>query len=383
MKRSRASSRFVNTGLEALGADRARAISSSSSCTSSARRASAICSSNSVCISVTSGPAAAASGVPGSSGMEAAALADAAGSAPTSAPAPVPSVVAAGSGLGAGGGAGAGLGFGARPRRSASLRAIGCTATGSRPIAFCITRLSSGRMSALILPRMGARPSFAIPWTAFPATAFTPLATFLSSLPRKSSNAGSSVEGGAYRSAKDSISPLNQFIVTRAELPGHRVDHRLRFTNQIGEVLRDDAIGVLQRMAGGEVVRVQVAGVGQQLEERFVELFVVELLDHGDIGLANRILERRLSLYLLVDGEERRPWRTSRWGRHGALALFADEAWLVDKGRVGVAVGHTHSPHRRRLRRSSGAFARNNPSGFHVAAGDDGPMRDDLDASRP
>ena len=73
---------------------------------------------------------------------------------------------------------------------------------------------------------------------------------------------------------------LNQSIVTRAELPGHRVDHRLRFTNQIGEVLRDDAIGVLLGMAGPEMIGVQVAGVGQQLEERFVELFIVEFLHH-------------------------------------------------------------------------------------------------------
>jgi hypothetical protein len=57
-------------------------------------------------------------------------------------------------------------------------------------------------MSALIFDRMGPKPILAIP----PATALTPLVTFLSSLPRNSSNAGSSVEGGAYPSAKDSIS---------------------------------------------------------------------------------------------------------------------------------------------------------------------------------
>ena len=73
-------------------------------------------------------------------------------------------------------------------------------------------------MSALILPRMGARPSFAIPWTAFPATAFTPLATFLSSLPRKSSNAGSSVEERRIPFGERLDLALNQFIVTRAEL---------------------------------------------------------------------------------------------------------------------------------------------------------------------
>ena len=80
-------------------------------------------------------------------------------------------------------------------------------------------------------------------------------------------------------------------VVARAELSRDRVHHRFRFPHELRKMLRDDMVGFARRIPGRELILMHVADVGQQFEQGFIELLVVELIDETRICLSDGIVK--------------------------------------------------------------------------------------------
>ena len=98
-------------------------------------------------------------------------------------------------------------------------------------------------------------------------------------------------------------------------------------------MLRDDAVGFARRVPGSELILMHVAGVGEQFEQRFIELLVVEFIDETRICLSDRIVKGALPFRRFVDRNERRTGGGScleLWFL--GLRLFSNKALESRKG---------------------------------------------------
>ena len=109
-------------------------------------------------------------------------------------------------------------------------------------------------------------------------------------------------------------------------------------------MLRDDPVGVREGMSGRDVILVEASGARQELEERFVELLVVEFADERRVRLANRFIGRVLSLVGLVDGDEGRPRGNAGPRDRRRLRFLANEALHIQKRRSSTGGRHTYPP---------------------------------------
>ena len=85
-------------------------------------------------------------------------------------------------------------------------------------------------------------------------------------------------------------------LVARRELARHRIHHRFRFANQLRELLRHESVGLRARRPHRQLLVMQRAGIRAQLEQGFVELLVMQFVDEGGVGFAQRVVDTAFSL---------------------------------------------------------------------------------------